>query len=270
AELRKRGIERAVCEDLHGGSRAVVVVCRDEETARRRFGLAGEGLAVHRAGRRFFEGRLERQLLARVREALDRSGFWETLQTDWVFLDCDLLPWPKDAVARLAAVGAAARASLPKALARLAEAGARGVDVRELLARYRERQDLASRFTEALRRRSWPVRSAADLRLAPYHVLATEGAVHKDKDHLWHLAATAEICRADPGFLVPTRHRVVALADAESEAEAIAGWEERTAEGGDGIVVKPLAFGGPAFLCRGPEALRLVHGPEYTRARRLG
>lgn len=270
AGLRKRGIERAVCEELHGGSRAIVVVCRDEETARRRFGLTGEGLAVNRAGRRLFEGKLERQLLARVREALDRSGFWETLQTDWVFLDCDLLPWAKDAVVRLAAVGAAARASLPKALARLAEAGARGVDVRELLARYRERQDLASRFTETLRRRSWPVRSVTDLRLAPYHVLATEGAVHKDKDHLWHLAATAEICRADPGLLVPTRHRVVALADSESEAEAIAGWEERTAEGGEGIVVKPLAFGGPAFLCRGPEALRLVHGPEYTRARRLG
>ncbi|HKV09222.1 MAG TPA: AAA family ATPase [Thermoanaerobaculia bacterium] len=267
AELRKRGIERAVCEELHGGSRAVVVVCRDEETARRRFGLTGEGLAVNRAGRRLFEGKLERQLLARVREALDRSGFWETLQTDWVFLDGDLLPWPKDAVARLAAVGAAARASLPKALARLAEAGARGVDVRELLARYRERQDLASRFTEALRRRSWPVRSAADLRLAPFHVLATEGAAHKDKDHLWHLAATAEICRADPGLLVPTRHRVVALADSESEAEAIASWEERTAEGGDGIVVKPFAFGGPVFLCRGPEALRLVRGPEYTRSR---
>ena len=269
AELRKRGLDRAVCEEMHGGLRAVAVVCRDLETAQRRFGLTGEGLLVNRAGRRLFpEGRLERQLLGRVRDALDRSGFWETLKTDWAFLDCDLLPWTKDAVAPLATVGAAARASLPKALARLAEAGARGVDVRDLLARYRERQDLASRFTEALRRRSWPVRSAADVRLAPFHVLATEGAVHKDKDHLWHLATAAEICRADPGLLIPTRNRGVALADPESQAEAIAWWEEMTAEGGDGIVVKPLAFGGPALMCRGPEALRLVHGPEYTLTRR--
>jgi PNKP (polynucleotide 5'-kinase/3'-phosphatase) family adenylyltransferase-like protein len=182
-----------------------------------------------------------------------------------VFLDCDLLPWTRGAVERLAAVGAAARASLPKALARLAEAGAQGVDVRDLLARYRERQDLATRFTKALRRRSWPVRSAADLRLAPFHVLATEGAVHTDKDHVWHLATAAEICRADPGLLVPTRHREVDLADSESQAEATAWWEELTGEGGEGMVVKPLAFGGPAFLCRGPEALRLVHGPESTR-----
>jgi protein phosphatase len=63
---------------------------------------------------------------------------------------------------------------------------------------------------------------------------------------------------------------VVALRDPESEAEAIAWWEELTAEGGEGIVVKPLAFGGPALLCRGPEALRLVHGPEYTLPGRVG
>jgi hypothetical protein len=167
-------------------------------------------------------------------------------------------------VKRLATVGAAARASLPKAIARLAEAGARDVDVRSLLARYRERQDLARRFTEALRRRSWPIRSAADLRLAPFHVLATEGAVHTDKDHLWHLTTAAGICRADPGLLIPTRHRVVALAGPEGEAEAIAWWEELTGEGGEGIVVKPLPFGASALMCRGPEALRLVHGPEYT------
>lgn len=271
ADFRGQGVDRVVCEEMHGGSRAVVVVCRDEETARRRFGLTAEkagektGLVVDRAGRPLFpESRFERQLLGRVRDALDRAGFWETLRTDWVFLDCDLLPWTRDAVERLAKVGAAARASLPKALARLAEAGARGVDVRDLLARYRERQDLASRFTEALRRRSWPVRSAADLRLAPFHVLATEGAVHTDKDHLWHLATAAAICRSDPGLLVPTRHRVVALADPESEAEATAWWEELTAEGGEGIVVKPLPFATPALKCRGPEALRLVHGPEYT------
>lgn len=265
AEFRGQGVDRVICEEMHGGARVVVVVCRDEETARRRFELTSEGLMVDRSGRRLFpEGRLEGQLLARVRDALDRSGFWDALRTDWVFLDCDLLPWARDAVKRLATVGAAARASLPKAIARLAEAGARDVDVRSLLARYRERQDLARRFTEALRRRSWPIRSAADLRLAPFHVLATEGAVHTDKDHLWHLTTTAGICRAAPGLLIPTRHRVVALADPESETEAVAWWEELTGEGGEGIVVKPLPFAGPALACRGPEALRLVHGPEYT------
>jgi protein phosphatase len=268
ADFRNQGADRVICEEMHGGSRVIVVICRDEETARRRFLLSDEktGLVVNRDGRPFFpEGRLEKQLLARVRDALDRSGFWETLQTDWVFLDCDLLPWGRDAVLRLAAVGAAARASLPKAIARLAEAGARDVDVRSLLARYRERQDLARRFTEALRRRSWPVRSVTDLRLAPFHILATEGAVHADKDHLWHLTTAAGICRADPGLLIPTRHRMVALADPGSEAEAVAWWEELTGEGGEGIVVKPLPFAGKALMCRGPEALRLVHGPEYTR-----
>jgi PNKP adenylyltransferase domain, ligase domain len=38
--FRREGIERVICEEKHMGSRAVVIVCRDEDTARRRFGLA--------------------------------------------------------------------------------------------------------------------------------------------------------------------------------------------------------------------------------------
>ena len=37
------------------GSRAVVIVCRDEEAARARFGVIGEsGIVYTRTGRRFF------------------------------------------------------------------------------------------------------------------------------------------------------------------------------------------------------------------------
>ena len=38
-----QGVPRVVCEQKHMGSRAVVIVCRDEEAARRRFGVTGEG-----------------------------------------------------------------------------------------------------------------------------------------------------------------------------------------------------------------------------------
>ncbi|MFP5288507.1 MAG: polynucleotide kinase-phosphatase, partial [Thermoanaerobaculia bacterium] len=95
-----------------------------------------------------------------------------------------------------------------------------------------------------------------------------------------------QACGAAQRLLVPTRYRLVTLADAESEAEAVAFWEEIAGSGGDGAVVKPLAFvaqgpGGlvqPALACRAPEALRLVYGPEYSlpgnlerlRGRRLG
>jgi len=279
AHFRSQGVERLVCEEKHMGSRAVLVVCRDEEAARRRFGVAGEGigLCATRTGRRSFDDpKLERELLGRVRDALTAAGLWEKLATDWACLDCELMPWSAKAQdlirQQYAAVGAAARASLPKALARLAEAGARGIDTGSLLARYRDRYTLAGLYAEAYRRYCWPVRSLADLRLAPFHLLATEGAVHTDKDHVWHMETLAEVCAADSPLLVATRYRQVDLADPESEAAATAWWEEMTANGGEGMVVKPFAFltrgkrglVQPALKCRGMEYLRIIYGPEYT------
>jgi protein phosphatase len=282
AYFRAEGIERVVCEEKHMGSRAVVIVCRDEDEARRRFGIApegGEGIGVclTRTGRRFFDDeRLERALLARVCDALDRSGLWERLATGWVCLDAELMPWSVKAQELIrdqyASVGAAARIALPKAVARLAEAGARELDVAGLLARYRERFELASRFAGAYRRYCWPVASVADLRLAPFHLLASEGAVHVDKDHLWHMETLAALCQADPGLLTATPCRVVDLADPASEEAATAWWEDLTGRGGEGMVIKPLSFLAkgrrglvqPALKCRGREYLRIIYGPEYT------
>lgn len=279
AYYRAEGVERAVCEEKHMGSRAVVVVCRDEDTARSRFGVAREGLGLcyTRTGRRFFDDpRLEQQLLGRVRDAFESAGLWDRLGTGWLCLDCELMPWSAKAQDLLreqyAAVGAAARTALPKAIARLAEAGAHGVDVGDLLARYRQRYELAGRFVDAYRRYCWPVSSLTGLRLAPFHLLASEGAVHVDKDHSWHMEILAEACRADPELLFPTPWRTVELGDAGSEAAAVSWWEELTAKGGEGMVIKPLTFLArgrrgltqPALKCRGKEYLRIIYGPEYT------
>ncbi len=293
AHFRAEGVETVVCEEKHMGSRAVVVVCRDADSARRRFGLTGPrsdtneiGRCYTRTGRPFFdeprlEG-LEKALLVRVRDALSTAGLWERLSTDWVCLDCELMPWSAKAQDLLrnqyAAVGAAARMALPKAVARLAEAGARGlpeVATAALLSRYRERYDLSGRFVEAYRRYCWPVNSIHDLKLAPFHLLASEGAVHLDRDHLWHMETLAELAsapEADTGLILATRYRVVDLADPASEAEATRWWEEMTAAGGEGMVVKPLGFvargrrgiAQPALKCRGREYLRLLYGPDYT------
>jgi len=282
AYFRAEGVERVVCEEKHMGSRAVLVVCRDADEARRRFGISKEGdegigTCVTRTGRRFFDDpALEQALLLRVREALDRSGLWERLDTGWVCLDAELMPWSVKAQELIreqyAAVGAAARIALPKAVARLAETGARGIDTGPLLARYRQRYELSKQFADAYRRYCWPVASIADLRLAPFHLLASEGVVHIDKDHVWQMETLAEVCRADPELLVATPYRVVDLADPASEAAATGWWEDLTGKGGEGMVVKPFdfvargqrGFAQPALKCRGREYLRIIYGPEYT------
>ncbi|SOD02532.1 polynucleotide 3'-phosphatase /polynucleotide 5'-hydroxyl-kinase /polynucleotide 2',3'-cyclic phosphate phosphodiesterase [bacterium JGI 053] len=279
AYYRREGVARVVCEEKHMGSRAVVVVCRDEAAARRRFGVAGEGIGIvyTRTGRRFFtDDALEAQVLATVASAIGAAGLWEELETDWAVLDCELMPWSAKAQElvrdQYAAVGAAARGALGEAVAVLERAAGRGAPVAELLARHRERRRLVDAYAAAYRRYCWPVESMADLRLAPFHLLATEGAVHVGRDHLWHLETIGRIRAAADGLLYPTGHRVVALDDAESEAEATAWWEEMTEAGGEGMVVKPLEFVAsgrrglvqPAVKCRGREYLRIIYGPEYT------
>ncbi|NNB84084.1 polynucleotide kinase-phosphatase [Corallococcus exiguus] len=276
---RKEGVAQVVCEEKHMGSRAVVVIARDADAARRRFGVtSGEtGVCYTRTGRRFFtDEALEAALLARVRAALDASGFWEELKTDWACLDCELMPWSLKAQELLrdpyAAVGAASRAALTDVVSVLGQATARGLPLGELAARFTDKATDVQRYVEAYRRYCWPVTSLDDVRLAPFHLLATEGATHVDKDHVWHMETLARVCRADPSFLVATPYRVVALEDADAVAGGVRWWEELTARGGEGMVVKPFGFAvrgrkgvvQPAIKSRGTEYLRIIYGPEYT------
>jgi protein phosphatase len=280
AYYRRSGVPQVVCQEKHMGSRAVVVVCRDEDVARRRFGVVSEGIGIvyTRTGRRFFDNReIEQELLWILHSALDRSGLWEELATDWACLDCELMPWSAKAQELIrrqyAAVGAAARAALPEVVSALETAAVRGMrSVGELLARYTERAELAARYERAYRCYSWPVSSVSDLRLAPFHVLATERAVHVDKDHVWHMATLARLGQDAGKLLFSTTWRVVDVTDPKSEASAIEWWNEMTERGGEGIVVKPLLFTArgarrlvqPAVKCRGREYLRIIYGPEYT------
>ena len=87
-----------------------------------------------RTGRPFFDDDADTEAaLARVRAAADAAGLWEELATDWLVLDCELLPWSAKAMELIrrqyAAVGAAAHAGLTATLATLEQAAARGLDV---------------------------------------------------------------------------------------------------------------------------------------------
>jgi len=280
---RHEGVPRVVVEEKHMGSRAVAVVCRDEDAARRRFGVVDEGVGIvyTRTGRRFFaDTALETEFVARLQAAVGAAGIWEELKTDWVCLDAELMPWSAKAQELLrfqyAAVGSAARSAFAEAVPALARAAERGQAV-ELLAHYREREALATRYVDAYRRYCWEVASVTDLKLAPFHLLASEGAVHTGRDHAWHMETVARICAADPEVLLATTHRVVDVTDPAAQEDAVRWWEEHTERGGEGMVVKPLDFIAkgrrgivqPAVKCRGREYLRIIYGPEYTEPANL-
>jgi protein phosphatase len=298
AHYRDAGVAQVVCQEKHMGSRAVVVIARDEAAARKRFGVEGEGrgIVVTRTGRRFFDdAALERELLDRLAGAITAAGWWERFTSDWFCLDCELMPWSAKAQELLrrqyAAVGSAGRAGLREAVRALDCAitqrnATEGVPYSALADHFRQRQECLDLYRDAYARYCWPVNSVADLRLAPFHLLAAEGHVFTDHDHLWHMQTLAELAGPHRSPHAPreenftrsvmptmaTRHLLVDLADPASCAAATRWWEELTAAGGEGMVVKPREWivrgpkglVQPAMKCRGREYLRIIYGPEYT------
>lgn len=280
---RSEGVERVVCEEKHMGSRAVAVICRDGETARKRFGVSGResGVIYTRTGRRFFtDHEVESALITTVANALTETNFWEEMETDWVCLDCELMPWSAKAQELLheqyGAVGAAGRGSIAAADVLLTIARERGLPVDELLEKNRARQEMIEQYTDAYGRYCWPVHELNDLKLAPFHILATEGAVHTDKNHEWHMEQIGKFAEGRSP-LYRTAWRINDLNDEASVAEGIAWWEALTENGGEGMVVKPFDFiargekgiAQPAVKVRGREYLRIIYGPEYTRPEHL-
>jgi protein phosphatase len=284
AYYQKEHAVDVICEQKHMGSRAVVIVCRDRDAALRRFGVEQDeiGVCYTRTGRRFFNERaLEREFLGRIQAAGTKSGLWDELATDWFCIDCELMPWSSKAQDLLrqqyAPTGAAARAGLAASIAALRTTSKHVPEASELAGRYDERRVMAGQYIEAYRRYCWTVHSLDDLKLAPFHLLASERAVHTDKDHVWHMTTLGRLCAADAGLLQATPYKVVNLNDDGAQQEGIAWWEELTASGGEGVVVKPSQFVGrnrrgliqPAIKCRGREYLRIIYGPEYTAPQHL-
>ncbi|MFJ4480884.1 polynucleotide kinase-phosphatase [Streptomyces longwoodensis] len=281
AQYAADGVERVVCEEKHMGSRAVALVCRDAEAARRRFGVDGPtGSLYTRTGRPFFDDPATTEaVLDRLRAAVGAAGLWTELDTDWLLLDAELMPWSLKASgllrAQYAAVGAASGAVFPHALAALRDAAARGVDVGDLLSRQRERAADAAAFTAAYRHYCWTTDGLDGVRLAPFQVLAVQGRSLAGLPHDEQLALLDRLVEHDgSGLLHTTRRLYVDTGDPESVRAGVDWWLEMTGRGGEGMVVKPLGalvrdgegrLVQPGVKCRGREYLRIIYGPEYTR-----
>ena len=276
---RRQGVAQLICQEKHMGSRAVVIAAKSPEAAAARFGIATDapGICYTRTGRRFFTDReTETAFLQRISQAAGDAGLWESLATDWILLDCELMPWSLKGEALIreqyAPTAAAARQSLSAAAILLAQAQNRGLPVAPAAAGNAARQDAADRMAAVYARYCWPVRGLDGVKLAPFHLLASEGQVHVNRPHQWHLAAAEQLAAADPELIAATASRAVDLADPETEAAAAQWWEKLTAAGGEGMVVKPASFTArgrrgyvqPAVKCRGPEYLRIIYGPEYN------
>jgi protein phosphatase len=278
----RENVAQVICEKKHMGSRAIVVVCRDEDAARKRFGVVGEGIGVcvTRTGRRFFEdNKVEAEFLKLVGQSIDGAGFWEKFQTDWFCLDGELMPWSAKAQDLLrnqyASTGSAGRSALAEVAATFDSVDSSG-EIAALRQRFQDRARDVSNFVAAYRRYCWPVQSVSDLRYAPFHLLASAGKVHIDQDHSWHMQTLSYITKGGD-LLVATPFQRVDINDAAQVEAAIRWWQELTESGGEGMVVKPLTWLNrgrrswvqPAMKVRGREYLRIIYGPEYLQPENL-
>ena len=274
AAFRADGVTEVVVEEKHMGSRAVVLLARDPS----RFGAPDgwRGVIHTRTGRPFFEGALAEQVLAELHAAADAAGLFDELDTSWLLLDSEILPWSLKAEDLIrdqyASTGAAATDALPRSIAALERAESAGVPVGDLLARTRERAVNALAYRESYRRYAAPASGLDGVQVAPFQLLASEGRNHAPEPHAWHLERIDRLVDADPARVRRTERRFVDLADEAAVADAVRWWEQLTDAGGEGVVVKPAAglvrtargLALPGIKVRGREYLRIIYGPDYT------
>ena len=278
AYFRNRDVTEVVCEEKHMGSRAIIALCRTDAVARLRFGTMGEetGSVWTRTGRAFFADRTTAEvILARLREAVDRLSLWDQLETDWLLLDAEIMPWSAKAGALIenqyAPVAVSSRAGLHAAIEALGRATERGIQVGSLRDKFQDRIARALAYGTAWEPYVWPVSSVDDLRIAPFHLLATEGRVWFDHDHIWHMDFAERLAGTGEKIVTKTRWKEVDLTNDQASADASRWWEHLISSGGEGMVVKPKMFVAkgkkgliqPALKVRGKEYLRIIYGPEY-------
>lgn len=260
---KDQGIERLIVQEKHMGSRAVAVICRDEETSRRKFGSTIPGCIYTRNGRPFFED--ASQVISELQAGLTRAKFWDRFKTDWVCLDGEILPWTlkadsllRDHHQELLEVGRAELIAL-ETIAKRFGLENNGSAERQAFKAY---ENLLSKYSSERGRA---------LQFAPFHLIATEGRAHTAQTHRWHMDVLRRLSESAGVPFLLTVSRDVRLDSQHDRAGCVSWWEKISKSGGEGVVVKPLHFAPrgrrgaaqPAIKCRGKEHLRMVYGPDY-------
>lgn len=274
-----RGVTDLVVEEKHMGSRALLVVTQSADAAKARFGVEDgkTGVIFTRTGRPFFKDeQMEAAVVERVSAAMSASGLWKQFGSDWVLLDAELMPWSakaQDLLKRqyLPTVSAAEQsaAALLGALGSKAESE----ELEQLRAKAEVRLSNARLMSKTIDGYCWDADNIDDYRVAPFHILASEGSVHVDQPHTWHMETIQGLAKSDP-ILQPTGWKRIDLSDMKQRETVAEWWLAHTAQGGEGLVFKPNAFIvrgekgliQPAMKVRGRDYLRIIYGPGLRPA----
>ena len=245
-----------IAEIDRGGTRAVALICRDSESAMKRFGASETGCIYSGKARPLLPD--SATFIDALRSALTRAGFWKRLETDWVCLEGEILPsaWYGKRLEKYGDILLAGEARYDAAASVLKrfDAEERVGPGRECLRKYRELFESVSG------------RDGDSLSFAPHHLIAAENRGFFGMPNSWHIETLNGLARRAGAPFVDTPYRLISLEERTGVEECLALWR-----GCPGIAIKTLPFfpagkrgaAQPAFLCRNREQLRLVYGPEY-------
>jgi hypothetical protein len=275
---RSQGVTRMVAEKKHMGSRAIVLLFRDEQVAEKRIGRPTLGNIVTRTGRSFFDRTTEKNVLLRLHTDLIAAGYFDRHQTEFVLLDAEIVPWNLKAreliSSQYAHVAEASLMDRELVLGKLHDAEAAGRNVEEWLQDTERKLANARTFRDVFQKYCWDVEDIGDIRIAPFHTLAHSTGAFWDQTHEWHMEQNREFARMST-MMMETEYRVIT--SRADEEEVIRWWDEITAEGHEGIVIKPETFRAwnankmiqPAIKVRGRAYLHIIYGMDYLAPENL-
>ncbi|WP_028776440.1 polynucleotide kinase-phosphatase [Shimazuella kribbensis] len=277
AYYRSNEVNKMVVEKKHMGSRAVLLVFRDEESAEKYIGRKIEGVIYTRTGRPFFQKQLGKEVLQKLQH--DLKPYFAKYQTEFILLDAEILPWnlkAKELIQKqYAHVGEMAWLDRMKRKEKLEKAESNGQAIQTWLDETNEQLQHTASFRKSFQQYIWETTGIEGIQIAPFHILAQSGLTFFDQTHIWHMEKAQELSNYS-SMIIETAYRVVD--NEQSEQEAIAWWEEMTRDGQEGFVVKPLNFVErnekgqmvqPAIKVRGVEYLHIIYGMDYLHPANL-
>jgi len=276
---RNQGITTMVVEKKHMGSRGILLLFKDEETAVGYVGTPRLGTIYSRTGRMFFDQELSQKIIKQLNTDLNQGQYFTKNSTDFVLLDAEILPWnlkAKELISsQYAHVSEVSLLDRKKLLEKLELAKVNGWEVDSWIEESKGKFENAQVFREVFQKYCWDTRGVEGIKIAPFHVLAHQGRTYFDQSHLWHMEQNRELSKLSD-LLIETEYKVVT--DKGSEEEAILWWEEMTENGHEGFVVKPETFIArnekgwlvqPAIKVRGRRYLHIIYGMDYLQPENL-
>ena len=268
---KKNGITKLIAEKKHMGSRAVLLLFKNEKIAKAMVDIETLGIITTRTGRAFFEQATQQKIVRQLHDELLAKNYFDNMNTDFVLLDAEILPWNLKAQslidAQYAHVAEHALMDRQKVLQKLQATNS--IDVSHWKGEYEEFMRNAVRFDAVYQNYCWPVEDTSAIQIAPFHVLAHSNETCFHQPHTWHMDMNRLLAQ-DSKLFIETEFKLIE--NEQDEEAVIQWWEEMTALGHEGIVIKPQQFlpknkgklVQPAIKVRGREYLRIIYGMDYT------